>query len=468
MNTGSYTVASGVASCVLGVAGATALLTAPAGVGVPVTAAMACGIAFLCWPWLALPASIIGAPVVATALDLTDLTSVLAVQAGMLGAGALAILIRRVLRPSAETPVRTPLDKPMLALVAVLVVGTCYSLARGNPTDDVLTAAYQLAVVPGCFFLATHSLNTRRRLQSAGVVYVAATAALAGIELVPPGHHLAGDTGMLLAVAIPPVLATVLRTTGWHRLGLVVLLAGQLTGVVLAGTRPVWVATTLAVVVLLVRGTARIRVAIGLIVAAAVVGFLGAAAVSPHLVDEYATFGQRALPWSASLFGPGSADALSVFLTNPVIGAGLGQPASMFWTWLLASLGMVGLAAIVVPFVLVLWRGLAPRTGYVLAFAALTFGCYASLVVGGGTAVLLFVPASTLPAGLVAAHWELGLLPALTLVATRLTAPTSSPARRTPVGTVAGRHRGLPASPLSSVVRAALPAGPAASGGRHL
>jgi hypothetical protein len=139
-----------------------------------------------------------------------------------------------------------------------------------------------------------------------------------------------------------------------------------------------------------------------------------------------------------------------------VIGAGLGQPVSPYWTSLLAALGVVGLVAVLAPFALALRRGLAHRDGYVQALAALTVGCYAGLVLVGPAPVP------------VEAHWELGLLPALTLVVASLASGSRGRLARMSAPMGAGRHRGLPASPWNNVARAALPPGPSPSiGGRH-
>jgi O-antigen ligase len=137
-----------------------------------------------------------------------------------------------------------------------------------------------------------------------------------------------------------------------------------------------------------------------------------------------------ALASSAGYRLPESGIGWDVFVSRPLFGAGLGQTTPRvylpgfvvtdvgpvyhaFYVLLLANLGIVGLAVVILPLARLSWQGLAERDSIALPFAALTVGFLAAALVSGPTD----------------GHWELGLLPALTLLSARPVAAGQSPAR---------------------------------------
>jgi hypothetical protein len=106
-----------------------------------------------------------------------------------------------------------------------------------------------------------------------------------------------------------------------------------------------------------------------------------------------------------------------VFSAQPLFGAGLGQRTPQiyipgfavtdvgpvyhaFYVLLLANLGIVGLCLVIWPILRCTWVGLRDRSGPGLAYAGLTAGFLAAALVSSPTD----------------GHWELGLLPALTVL----------------------------------------------------
>jgi O-antigen ligase len=117
---------------------------------------------------------------------------------------------------------------------------------------------------------------------------------------------------------------------------------------------------------------------------------------------------------------PEAAVGLDVFVSRPIFGAGLGQTTPRvyipgfavtdvgpvyhaFYVLILANLGIIGLCVVAWPILRTVWTGLSGPGGMSLAFAALSCGFLAAALVAS--------PAD--------GHWELGLLPALTLLTNR-------------------------------------------------
>jgi hypothetical protein len=188
--------------------------------------------------------------------------------------------------------------------------------------------------------------------------------------------------------------------------------------VVLTGTHAAWVSTVVALAVLLLWGSARLRGRLATCVLAAVVLAAGAALVSSDVSVRMSAMAGELLQ-SAEALGPGSTEGLRAFGENPIIGTGFGHSAtdeatsptftssstgpvySSFWTTLLANLGLLGLVAFLWPLALAGRTGFRDRNGLPLAFVALACG----FAIGAGLAT---------PGG---GHWELGLLPALAFLA---------------------------------------------------
>ncbi|MEQ4207710.1 O-antigen ligase family protein [Actinopolymorpha sp. B9G3] len=432
MRNSTFWVMAGLAGAILGPAGAAILYFVPDPLGLAIVSGLICFFCFLALPWLVLPAAMVGgalaAVITGTQVAAGETWMVAATHIGAIAAGTAALTARRILgAPRRGRPVRTPADKPMLLLVIVVLIGALHGLAQDYRPADVLVAAYQVGIIPAYFFLATHTLTTPRRRAAAAITTVAGALALAAISLAGAstgadaeagagiGTARAGGTLSALALVVLAVVAA--RTSGWRRIGAAAGLVAFAADVVLSGTQAVWVSTVVALAVLLLWGSARLRVRLAVCALATVLLAAGAAVVSPELSGRMSTMTGE-LTQSAGAIGPGSAVGLRAFRESPIIGTGFGHSTtdnatptftpsssgpvySSFWTTLLANLGLLGLVALLWPLALAGRAGFRDRNGLPLAFAALACG----FAIGGGLAT---------PAG---GHWELGLLPALTFLA---------------------------------------------------
>ncbi|MEH1127930.1 O-antigen ligase family protein [Micromonospora sp. CPCC 206061] len=399
----------------LGAATAGLLVSFPGDLGILATGTVLCWIGFMLWPWAVLPVGIVGGAVAGAMIGDGEVRSVVTAHVLVLAAGGAALMTRRAVIPDDERPARTGADVPMLAIVALTAAAAVYGLAVGNLPMHVMVAAYQVAVIPAYFFLATHTLTSARRMRAAGILYVAAAAALVGTAMAAPGRH----GGLIPLLAIPPMIVLAGRTRGWRRAGLVVLAAAFTTDVALASYRAIWLAAGVAALVMLIRGRVAIRrwVAAAAVVAGALL--LACLVVSSGVRDR-ASVAVQELQRSSGYRVSESSVGLDVFAARPFVGAGLGQSIPdtylagfaatdvgptyhAFYVTILANLGLVGLCIVLWPVFRALRAGLAERSGMALAFAALTCGFLAAALFAGPTD----------------GHWELGLFPALTLLASR-------------------------------------------------
>jgi hypothetical protein len=196
--------------------------------------------------------------------------------------------------------------------------------------------------------------------------------------------------------------------------------------VVLASYRSIWLAGGVATLILLIRGDRAVRHGL-LAVGAAGAALTGLTVLAGGIGQRTAAVG-AAVVRSAGYRLPESDIGWDVFVSQPFMGAGLGQTTPRvylpgfvvsdvgpvyhaFYVLLLANLGIVGLAVVILPIARLSWQGLAERDSIALPFAALAVGFLAAAAVSGPTD----------------GHWELGLLPALTLLSARppATAPAS-------------------------------------------
>ncbi len=375
--------------------------------------ALVCGIAFIIWPWAVLPVGIVGGVIATKVTGETDVATVVFVHTGILVAGLLALLVRHIAPNTEDKPRRTIADGPMALLAAVVAVSALYGLSRGNAPEQVLIATYHIGIIPAYFFVATHTLTNPHRLKSAGVLYITAAGALAAAELTMPGRH----GGLLSVIAIPLLLIAASRVRGWRQGGLIALIALFTTDVVLASYRAMWLAFGLALLVLVVRGTTRVRRSALLGVGTGAVFLAMATAASAGLDRRTAVIGEY-LDNSGGYRLSEMSVGLRVFFDHPLTGAGLGQTTPqvylpdfmitdvgptyhVFWVMILANLGLIGLVVVLWPLWRALRAGWAERDGHALAALALTCGFVASACFSGPTD----------------GHWELGLLPAITLLA---------------------------------------------------
>jgi hypothetical protein len=391
--------------------------------------AVICFLTFLVWPWLVLPAGILGGYLAAGELAGHNLAVIVIIHAGIVLTGALAILVRRLLSPDSERRRRTVADIPMLVLAAVIVLGACYGLARGNRPYEVVVATYQLAVIPGYFFLATYSLGTARRLRLAGTVFILGTVALATVAL--PG--MGGHVSLFSAMILPTLLVLVSRVGKWMRVAIVAAVMVLVVDILLAGYRAVWLASAVALAIILLSGSTRLRRGVVTTLGIIALVLVGSAAFSTE-IHRQSTFLTEKLASSPGYRGPEASVGMAVFFDSPVAGHGLGQTTPdvylptfqvtdvgpvyhVFWVGVLANLGLIGLFALFWPLVVAVIAGLRSRHDHSIAMTALTCG---------------FVIAATF-AGPTDGHWDLGLMPALILLLTQLgTKRNTTPVKEVP------------------------------------
>ncbi|NLU78540.1 hypothetical protein HCA58_09135 [Micromonospora sp. HNM0581] len=404
----------------------------------PVAALAAAGavvllVVFLIWPWAVLPVGILGGTVAGGLVGRGDVASYVLAHLLVLAVGAAALVIRSALgvgRPGR----RTAADRGMLVMVGLTVAGAGYGLAVGNLPTEVLVAAYQIAILPTYFFLATHTLTSTRRMVAAGLLYVGVVTVLTAISMTVPGRH----GGLLTLLAIPTLIWFAGRATGWRRTVAVLVAAFLAVDVVLASYRGIWLAAGVTLLVMLGLGGRAVRTGTATTVA---VGGVAAAllALQPGVrvrAQEVAV----GLQQSAGYRAAESTVGLDVFAHRPVLGAGLGQSTTdiylagfaltdvgpvyhAYYVTLLANVGLLGLALVLWPVLRGIRAGLVDRTGPALPFAALCCGFLASAMFAAPTD----------------GHWELGLLPALVLLTTRAKTvrepvPAPLPLPASPVG----------------------------------
>lgn len=402
-----------------------ALLMLPGRLALAGAGALVALFVFLLWPWMVLPVGILGGAAIGGVTSGGDVRTYVGAHLLLLAAGVVALLVRRWLRMDLKAR-PTPADLGMMTVVGLTGIAAGYGLAIGNLPSEVMVAGYQITVVPLYFFLATYSLTTTRRLAAAGVAYVVAAAGLTAAAMTMPGRH----GGLLTLLAIPPLVWLAGRARGWRRIVTVATAGFFAADVLLASYRGIWLAALVTIAVLLLRGGRSVRVGLAATAAAGLV--VGVMLVFTPGVPERAREIATGLEQSAGYRGPESAVGLDVFAQRPVLGAGLGQSTAdvyladfastdvgpvyhAYYVTLLANVGLVGLALVLWPIVRSIRAGLAERDAPSVPFAALCCGFLA--------AALFAAPTD--------GHWELGLLPALTL----LTLP--SPALSTTPVTVA-------------------------------
>ncbi|MFC6018114.1 hypothetical protein ACFP2T_18130 [Plantactinospora solaniradicis] len=404
----------------------------PRDLGLLAIAMIGCCVVFIGWPWTVLPTAIVGVLGVTAVLGDNSVRSVLGLHGFLLAAGCVSLVIRRLVLAGAEKRSRTVADLPMVMVVVLIAAAAGYGLLLGNAPLQVLIAGYHFAVIPVYYFLATHTLTSPDRIRSAGVLFVTLSAVLTVASMAVPGRH----GGAWALIAAFPLLVLSCRTNGWRRVGLTALAALYLADLVLASYRTIWLLAGVTLLVLFACGSGAVRRAAGGAVAATVL-LLAAALAFSEGVRERSSEVFSALGQGAGYRLPEALVGIDTFLSNPLVGAGLGQSTPdvylsdfkvtevgplyhVFYVMILANLGLAGMVALLWPILTALRHGLAERDGMAFAFAA--------LICGFLVAVLFAGPAT--------GHWALGLLPALVLLTKRSTT-TTGPASRTEAGNTA-------------------------------
>jgi hypothetical protein len=420
--TAALQVVSGSAAC----AGGIAVLFgyAPGRIGLGGVALMLSWVAFCLVPWTVLPVSIIGGAVASGLLGLTDVRTIVIAHGLLLGAGCLAVATRRLVGADRDRLSHPRYQLSMLVVLMVAAVEALCGLAAGNGPKDVLVALYLVAVVPVYFLIAMQTLTRASWRRYAGSLYVGGISVLTALEFGSPGRH----GGLLALIPVPALIVLAGRYPGWRRLGLAALAAILSADVVLASSRSMWLAGGVACLILLVRGNRSVRRGM-LAVCAAGAALAGLTLLAGGIGQRAVAVG-AAVARSAGYRLPESGIGWDVFVSRPLLGAGLGQTTPRgylpgfvatdvgpvyhaFSVLLLANLGIVGLAVVILPVARLCWRGLAERDSIALSFDALTVGFLAAALTSGPTD----------------GHWELGLLPALTLLTARQIAPGPSVVR---------------------------------------
>lgn len=381
-------------------------------------------LAFCLVPWAVLPVSIIGGAVAAGLLGQTDVRAIVVAHGLLLATGCLAVVTRRLVRADRDQLSHPRYQLVMLVVLTVAAMGALYGLAAGNAPKDVLVALYLIAVIPIYFLIAMQTLMRPNWRRYAGILYVGSMSVLTLLEFGTPGRH----GGLLALLPVPALIVLAGRYRGWRRFGLSMLAAILSADVVLASYRSMWLAGGVAAAILLIRGDRAVRQ--GLLAVCAAGAALAGLTMLAGGINQRAVAVGAAVARSAGYRLPESGIGWDVFVSQPLFGAGLGQTTPRvylpgfvvtdvgpvyhaFYVLLLANLGIVGLAVVILPLARVSWRGLAERDSIALPFAALTVGFLAAALVSGPTD----------------GHWELGLLPALTLLSARPVIAGQRPAR---------------------------------------
>lgn len=394
-------------------AGAALPLLTAGGRAPPVLAALALVLVatFIVWPWAMLPVSIVGGAAASTAAGLASVSAVVGVHGGVLASGLMALMIRRLVAPLPARR-RAATDLPMAVFAALVALGCLYGIVQGNNPHAALVAGYELGVIPVYYWLTTVTLVEPVARQRAMRLFLIGAMVLAAIGTVTPGRH----GGLISALALVPTLIAASRAARlgarWTLLGCAALLGAD---VALAAYRSVWLATAIALIVVVLRGTRPVRrtVFAALVLSASLAPVLFA--VSPALPSRVAAVHSQ-LHASAGYRLPEAAVGLQAFTATPLLGAGMGQTTPsvylpnfrvedvgpvyhVFYVTVLANGGAL-LALALVGAMLPALRVLAGRgPGLALPWAGLLTGFLLAAAFAGPTD----------------GHWELGLLPALTL-----------------------------------------------------
>ncbi|GAA5194608.1 hypothetical protein GCM10023322_59350 [Rugosimonospora acidiphila] len=414
-----------VAAVLLELAMAALRLSIPGTIGALGAGIVLCWVGFTLWPAAILPAGIIGGTVAGYSLGGLSVRWNVAMHLVIVGAGGAAVLARRLLYPQEQRPQRTSADAAMVTLGLLTALGAVYGLSVGNSPWHVAVATYQIGIIPFYFFLATYTLTTPARLRAAAILYASAAGVITVLSFTSPGRH----GGLVSLIAVPPLIVVAGQTRGWRRAAALGVAALFLSDVVLASFRGMWLAGGLTLLVMLLRWGPVIRRGLVSVAVTSMVLLLGALAVSSALRGRSAAIAPE-LHASSGYRLPESSVGLGVFAGRPFFGAGLGQSTPdtyldgfsivhvgpvyhAYYVTILANAGLVGLVAVVWPVLRTIPAGLARRDGMALAFAALTCGFLA--------AALFSAPTD--------GHWELGLLPALTLLTAGSRVPQGQPVR---------------------------------------
>ncbi|MFY1698040.1 MULTISPECIES: O-antigen ligase family protein [unclassified Solwaraspora] len=392
---------------------ATAIVAAtaasPSTLGALSAAAALCCAAFVLWPWAVLPVSILGGSIAGVMIGGGDVATIVMAHAAILSAGGVALLLR--MAANVEPVRRSAADLPMLGLTLLVLMAAVYGLALGNPPRDVLVGTYQIVIIPLVFWIAVQTLAEPRRQRAAALLYLVPTVALTVTAMATSSR----TGGLVALLGIPPLIVLAGRTRGWSRAGFAVVAGLLLVDVALSMYRALWLAATVALGMMLIWGGRILHRGIAATVTVAVAG-VALLSLGSDLGEHLGTL-QRELQESSGYRGPESAVGLSAFAEQPLVGGGLGQSVRdiylpdftrgdvgpvyhAFYVTVLANIGILGLISVIWPLYQTIRDGFLYRDGMKFGFAALTCGFLVGAAFAGPTA----------------GHWELGLLPALTLI----------------------------------------------------
>lgn len=374
-------------------------------------------------PWAALPVILLGGAVAdrAVATASSGVTGVVAVRAVLIGIACAAIAVRRLRAEDWGPRVRTPADVPAIVLVCLVATLSVWGLAAGHAPHQVVVATYHLLVLPLYFFLATFTLNTPERL------WETAKAFLVGSVVFAIAVHI-GTTprqgGLFSSFAIVGLLALAgsRQTRPVERFGLAVFGAALALDIFLSGYRSVWLASSIAVAMLVVLAprTRRPLVALAVVLLAVAVATL---ALDSRVVTSRANAALSHAGDSSGYRNSESRFGLAMVASSPLLGNGIGRAEPdrfvetfgyrevgpilhVFYLTVLVNTGFAGLVLVL----LFICTALKPR-----AVAASRDGPLASVALGTRCLLVGWCAAAFFAAP-TDGHWELGVLPALALI----------------------------------------------------
>jgi O-antigen ligase len=217
------------------------------------------------------------------------------------------------------------------------------------------------------------------------------------------------------------VLLAATAARGQRRLLLLMLAGGFVLDILLSSYRALWLATSVALALIVARRSVRLRGSVAASLATAAVVSIAAIALSGGVRARTELVGS-ALDRTGGYRASEARIGMQAFLEEPLAGRGLGQVEAqiflpgfrvtdvgpvyhVFYVMLLANGGLIGLALLVWPLAVAARR----RGDHTLA--------YRSLLAGFAVAAAFAGPTD--------GHWELGLVPALILLSDRFARTTA-------------------------------------------
>jgi len=353
-----------------------------------------------------------------------------ALKVGVAALLLLALALRRVTGDREYVRLRTPLDRPMLAYGLWIIAMMVYGLVRGNPFEDVMTAAHELGQIPVIYFLLTSVLGDWRRVTNLAVAFGTLNAPLALYNVFAAGR----GGGLYSSLIVVPLFALLMHGPKdlKHRPLLWVYVYICVLDLLLCEHRTLWVTTGLGLMYLTrtylreARGIASV-----VLVVALAVGFVALAQPGGETLGsatERFTHGggrrtaelQLGLGWwylNDPIFGSfGGGTGFDVPWPNSQGWYPIGPWFHNFYLTTLFNIGVPGT-------LIYLWLAYSVMLGpHVRRLARAKLPGQVAAVVGTQAVYLGWLIGANF-SGPREGHWELGVLPALIGVMATLAAP---------------------------------------------